>query len=63
MDLAYLLPALACGAMMVGCVVMMSRTHRGRGRGGAADSEEVARLREEVGRLRADRDEHSRDRP
>ncbi len=55
-----LLPALVCGAMMVGCAVMMSRMHGGASHKGAEDSvdpDEVKRLRQEVAQLRAEQDE------
>lgn len=54
----YLLPALACGAMMAACMWMMNRLHRGQRPEGAdqtVDPDEVARLREEVARLSAQR--------
>ena len=54
--LAYL-PALACGAMMLFiCIPMMRNMHKGHG--GSDDTEtreEVAKLREEVSRLKAER--------
>jgi len=63
MEIAYLLPALACGAMMIGCMLMMSRMHGGHQRSEPADPDEVARLRDEVARLRAEHDARSPDRP
>jgi len=54
---AYLLPALACGAMMVGCMLMMGRMH-GKHRGGEdGGQEELTRLREENARLRTEHDQ------
>jgi hypothetical protein len=54
--LAYL-PALACGAMMLAiCIPMMRNMHKGHG--GSEDTasrQEIADLREEVARLKAER--------
>lgn len=54
--MAALIPALICGGMMVGCVLMMSRKHR-EGTDRDVDADEVARLRAEVARLRAEHEE------
>jgi hypothetical protein len=51
-----LLPVLGCGGGMVLCVWLMSRGHRGSTTSGQPDGE-VAQLREEVGRLRAELNE------
>ena len=52
--LAYL-PAFACGAMMLLiCIPMMRKMHKGDS-GDSATSEEVAELREELARLKAER--------
>lgn len=48
-----LLPALACGAMVIVFVRMMSG--HGRGKADNYSKEEIAELREEVARLRAAR--------
>jgi hypothetical protein len=51
------LPALACGAMMLLiCIPMMRNMHKGHGDSGATDTrQEVAELREEMARLKAER--------
>lgn len=51
------LPAIACGAMMLFiCIPMMRNMHKGHGQSeDSASPEEVAALREEVARLRAER--------
>ncbi|MDQ3954785.1 MAG: hypothetical protein M3285_04465 [Actinomycetota bacterium] len=49
-------PALACAAMMlVVCIPMMHKISRDHDEHGAASSEEIAELREEVARLRVQR--------
>lgn len=52
-----LLPALACGAMMLLiCIPMMRNMHKGHGEGNeSASPQEVAELREEIARLKAAR--------
>lgn len=54
--LAYL-PAIACGAMMLFiCVPMMRNMHKGHGSSEESDSSsEIAELREEIARLKAER--------
>jgi len=51
------LPGLACAAMMlVICIPMMRNMHKGHGESDdSATRQEVAELREEVARLKADR--------
>ena len=64
--LVALLPVLACGAMMVGCALVMSRGHGGHGQHDAdraVDPGELARLREEVAQLRAEHDGRLPERP
>lgn len=53
--LAVYLPALACGAMMLLiCILMMRKMHKGKDReANAGTQRELAELRDEVGRLRA----------
>lgn len=53
----FLLPALACGAMMLPiCIPMMRNMHKGHGDSADDDTrQEVAELREEIARLRAER--------
>lgn len=63
MKFAYLLPALVCGAMMVGCMLMMGRMHGRRDHDEGVDPGEVARLREENARMRTERDQRSQGRP
>lgn len=55
--LIVLLPALACGAMMLFiCIPMMRNMHKGHGESeDSASREEVAALREEIATLRAER--------
>ncbi len=48
------LPALACGAMMLAMCLPMMRQHRGND-AESASKEDVAALREEISRLRAER--------
>lgn len=54
--IAYL-PVIACGAMMLLiCIPMMRNMHKGHGRSDDAGTrEEVAELREEISRLKAER--------
>ena len=57
--LLYLLPALGCGLMMVACMYLMGRGMRSNQPDQPAKPEtdrEVAELREEVARLRAERE-------
>lgn len=50
------LPAIACGAMMLLiCIPMMRNMHKGRDSDDAVSREEVAELREEIARLKAER--------
>jgi hypothetical protein len=51
------LPALACGAMMLFiCIPMMRNMHKGHGDSTDTDTrQEVAELREEITRLRAEK--------
>ncbi|MGH2811928.1 MAG: hypothetical protein ACRDI1_04360 [Actinomycetota bacterium] len=50
------LPLIGCAAMMLlVCIPMMRNMHRGDGGDGAASGREVAELREEIARLRAER--------
>jgi hypothetical protein len=51
------LPAIACGAMLLlVCIPMMRDMHRGHGESaGTASGQEIAELREEVARLKAER--------
>lgn len=54
--IAIYLPVLACGAMMLLiCIPMMRKMHGGDHADDAASREEVAKLREEVARLKAGR--------
>lgn len=52
--LLYLIPALGCGLMMVACMVLMSRMHGHRDE--PSHDDDVEALRDEVARLRAERD-------
>ncbi|MEX0666678.1 MAG: hypothetical protein WD598_18155 [Acidimicrobiia bacterium] len=54
--LATVLPVLACGAMMIGCMLMMGRMHHKRD---DADAGELDRLRQENDRLRNEHDQRS----
>jgi len=59
--LLYLLPALGCGLMMVACMYLMGRGMRSKHQEpseGDTDRQ-VAELRGEVIRLRAEREEHA----
>jgi len=52
----YLLPALACGVMMIGCALMMARMHGGQRVEPDKDldePDEIARLRDELARLQS----------
>lgn len=51
------LPALACGAMMLFiCIPMMRNMHKSHGDSADADArQEVAELREEIARVKAER--------
>jgi hypothetical protein len=51
------LPAIACGAMLLlVCIPMMRNMHKGHGESaGTASRQEIAELREEVARLKAER--------
>jgi len=51
------LPAIACGAMLLLiCIPMMRNMHKGHDESaGTASRQEIAELREEVGRLKAER--------
>jgi hypothetical protein len=51
------LPAIACGAMLLLlCIPMMRNMHQGYGESaGTASRQEIAELREEVARLKAER--------
>lgn len=49
------LPALACGAMMLAMCLPMMRHQRGANNAESASKEDVAALREEIARLRAER--------
>ena len=54
--IATYLPAIACGAMMLFiCIPMMRSMHKGGSSDDAASREEVAELREEIARLKAER--------
>ncbi len=59
--LLYLLPALGCGLMMVACMYLMGRGVRSkRQEPSEADTDcQVAELRGEVTRLRAEREEQA----
>lgn len=52
--LLYLVPALGCGLMMVACMALMGRMHRGPDTQRRDD--DIAELRAEVARLRAERE-------
>ncbi len=55
--LLYLLPTLGCGLMMAACMYLMARgmrSHQQHGPTDADEASEVAKLREEVARLRAE---------
>jgi len=57
--LLYLLPALGCGLMMVACMYLMGRGMRSHHRNPPVEADtnrQVAELREEVARLRAERE-------
>ena len=55
--LASYLPAILCGAMMLlVCIPMMRNMHKGHGESGETDArEEIAELREEIARFKAER--------
>lgn len=54
--IATYLPAIACGAMMLLiCIPMMRSMHKGGNSDDATSREEVAELREEIARLKAER--------
>ena len=54
--IATYLPAIACGAMMLLiCIPMMKSMHKRNDSEAAASSQEIAELREEIARLKAER--------
>ncbi|MDP8992875.1 MAG: hypothetical protein M3N31_07495 [Actinomycetota bacterium] len=63
--LLYLLPALGCGLMMVACIYLMGRAMRSHGQAppsppAEADKDrQIGELREEVARLRSERQERT----
>jgi hypothetical protein len=53
--LLIVLPGVACGAMMLAMCLPMMRHQRGGNKAESASKEDVAALREEIARLRAER--------
>lgn len=60
-NLVYLLAPIGCAVLVAVCMAMMARGMRrnNEGHGDAADNEEVAVLRAEVGELRSERAAHA----